>query len=436
MKSKMTMRIVCAILMLLLVVGMVPAQVNAASYTTCILGDVNGDGKVTVTDATQIQKYAAKMITFTAKQKLAADVNLDGVVNVKDAPVIQKYCAKMIDSFDAYCDDTWVSLSTATTKKFTNVSGTVSGIAYINGSDWLVVSQSGSTVTIKTIANTGTAKRDAIVVIKDGGNVRAVLVRQLGKPSTFNLDGVNCYAYALQLHDDPTQPGGSKVIGPYIEPGKLSDSNWDYGAYNVINYRNNRKAMFEDAEEYIISTVEADLATMGWGIRRVDSADAKVAEGNWVIALALNPTEYYSDGKRTASAAGVFNSLPTNERDYHWYRRVDSKNGTPLRWEHKMGESDSETISFPFPKNPNDIPEGIIEANGHKLCTVDYYWDCYAGYAGAVNWDISSAFSYKGYCGNKRKSDKSEQAISCRTAEKMIVVYVLLGYYEVGPNVR
>ena len=64
-----------------------------------ILGDVNGDGKVNIKDATQIQKVAAKIIELTSDEKLRADVNADAKVNVKDATAIQKFVAKIETSF-------------------------------------------------------------------------------------------------------------------------------------------------------------------------------------------------------------------------------------------------------------------------------------------------------------------------------------------------
>ena len=60
-----------------------------------ILGDVDGNGKVNIKDATMIQKFAAKIIDLTDAEKLRADVNADTKVNVKDATAIQKFVAKM-----------------------------------------------------------------------------------------------------------------------------------------------------------------------------------------------------------------------------------------------------------------------------------------------------------------------------------------------------
>jgi len=64
-----------------------------------VIGDVNGDGKVNVKDATLIQKAAAKIIELTDEEQLRADVNADSKVNVKDATAIQKFAAKIETGF-------------------------------------------------------------------------------------------------------------------------------------------------------------------------------------------------------------------------------------------------------------------------------------------------------------------------------------------------
>ena len=60
------------------------------------LGDVNGDGKLNIRDATLIQKYLAKLETLTEAQLKAADYNKDTKVNIKDATAIQKKLAGLI----------------------------------------------------------------------------------------------------------------------------------------------------------------------------------------------------------------------------------------------------------------------------------------------------------------------------------------------------
>ncbi len=55
-----------------------------------LTGDVDGNGVLTVSDATLIQKYSASITDFTSEQKKLADVNGDGAVNVLDSTEIQK----------------------------------------------------------------------------------------------------------------------------------------------------------------------------------------------------------------------------------------------------------------------------------------------------------------------------------------------------------
>ena len=55
-----------------------------------LLGDVNGDGFVNITDATLIQKYCAKLVGESDINLDVVDVNNDGEINISDATAIQK----------------------------------------------------------------------------------------------------------------------------------------------------------------------------------------------------------------------------------------------------------------------------------------------------------------------------------------------------------
>lgn len=61
-----------------------------------ILGDVDGDGEITVKDATLIQKFAVELEALSDKQRNAADINGDCTISILDATVIQKYVAGLI----------------------------------------------------------------------------------------------------------------------------------------------------------------------------------------------------------------------------------------------------------------------------------------------------------------------------------------------------
>ncbi|MBQ8539314.1 MAG: type I pullulanase [Ruminococcus sp.] len=58
-------------------------------------GDVNGDGAITILDATEIQLALAELIEFTDEQKVMADYDFNGEVNVMDVTLLQMYLAKM-----------------------------------------------------------------------------------------------------------------------------------------------------------------------------------------------------------------------------------------------------------------------------------------------------------------------------------------------------
>lgn len=61
-----------------------------ATYRIDLIGDVCGDGKISVTDATELQKSLSEITELTDNQNTLADVNGDGEVNVKDVTAIQK----------------------------------------------------------------------------------------------------------------------------------------------------------------------------------------------------------------------------------------------------------------------------------------------------------------------------------------------------------
>lgn len=63
-----------------------------------IKGDVNGDGRVTVSDATLIQKSIASLVELDGRQVASAETTGDKVVSVTDATRIQKYLAGVTDS--------------------------------------------------------------------------------------------------------------------------------------------------------------------------------------------------------------------------------------------------------------------------------------------------------------------------------------------------
>ena len=58
-----------------------------------LVGDVDLDGKITIKDATMIQKALADLLTLSYESETLADVDRDGKITIKDATAIQKYLA-------------------------------------------------------------------------------------------------------------------------------------------------------------------------------------------------------------------------------------------------------------------------------------------------------------------------------------------------------
>lgn len=66
------------------------------AYITLILGDTDSDGKVTIKDATLIQKSLAGIVSLEYNSQMVADANCDGAINIKDATEIQKHLASLV----------------------------------------------------------------------------------------------------------------------------------------------------------------------------------------------------------------------------------------------------------------------------------------------------------------------------------------------------
>ena len=67
------------------------AQPTTAPAESVLIGDVNQDGYISISDVSEIQLHIAEMTTLTGKSLTAADANGDGVVDVKDASLVQSY---------------------------------------------------------------------------------------------------------------------------------------------------------------------------------------------------------------------------------------------------------------------------------------------------------------------------------------------------------
>ena len=73
------------------------AQLATEPSGNAVYGDVNGDGDITVVDATLVQKHVVQLETLSADKQILADVDEDNTISVVDATLIQKYVVRLED---------------------------------------------------------------------------------------------------------------------------------------------------------------------------------------------------------------------------------------------------------------------------------------------------------------------------------------------------
>ena len=170
MNKKLTAVILSVIITILLIIPTVTvtATENEASGSV-ILGDADGDGKVTIVDATRIQRALASYCVLTEDEAAAADVDGDGKVTIVDATYIQRWLASFSDPFaigqpiDSSAEPTEASTEAST--EAPTESSEVTGDEWKENTGTITLSDSGITVTGNGIYVDGTT-----VIITEGGD--------------------------------------------------------------------------------------------------------------------------------------------------------------------------------------------------------------------------------------------------------------------------
>lgn len=72
--------------------------ISLGEEITKIYGDVNDDGRISIVDATLIQKSLVNLLKFDSIQTVVGDVNGDGRISIVDATLIQKYLVHIGDT--------------------------------------------------------------------------------------------------------------------------------------------------------------------------------------------------------------------------------------------------------------------------------------------------------------------------------------------------
>lgn len=182
-------------------------------------GDINGDGVITVTDATYLLRYHSKVTTLTFNQKKACDVDGDGRVTITDAVYIVRYATGVISKFpkvetsdtDTSSDnnnsaspstDTSKSTDTAKSSETDNESNKSNGFGdnatedtsiAISGTSYsvpvgmtLYVTASSGVTWGSTNTNIATVDSNGLILGKKAGTVRIIALKG-SKKRTINL---------------------------------------------------------------------------------------------------------------------------------------------------------------------------------------------------------------------------------------------------------
>lgn len=77
----------------------VETENDSSSTVTYLYGDADNDNKITIVDATTIQKYIAGLQSLDEVSKHISDVDISGEVDINDVTLIQKFIAALIEEF-------------------------------------------------------------------------------------------------------------------------------------------------------------------------------------------------------------------------------------------------------------------------------------------------------------------------------------------------
>lgn len=81
--------------------GLAETLTVTVQESTGLLGDVNGDGKIDVTDGAFVFQHIVGIITLDNTQIIHADVDGNGLIDVTDAALIMQYVVGIITEFPA-----------------------------------------------------------------------------------------------------------------------------------------------------------------------------------------------------------------------------------------------------------------------------------------------------------------------------------------------
>ena len=183
MKKRITAVILSILITALMIIPTLSASADTSgsSDSVKLLGDADGDGEVTILDATRIQRWLTDLITDDEIDLTAADADEDGEVSILDATAVQRWLAGLStdhpigepisESEDPTAPEAEEPTEAATEAPTEAVTEAPTEPSAVTGDEWkdntgtIVLSDNGITVT-----GTGAYVDGNTVIITEGGD--------------------------------------------------------------------------------------------------------------------------------------------------------------------------------------------------------------------------------------------------------------------------
>ena len=289
------------------------SAVLLASADNIKLGDVNGDGKTTASDARLTLRASASLETLTDEQKIAADINFDNKVNSADARKILRIASQLDTAPEM---PTQEAPSESTTDESTTTpepeqpsenpseapSEDTTGViaetypkaidAFFNGKYYLeVVTGEGDDATVMkmAISEKGYAFSTELKLFEDKDPME-LSIMQLGKTLYIKYTDAADKKKVFAL-DDETKNGLKESFGldldELIDSGIFEELNLSFQPTNDKPYYSKGEYKGEECDVYTFNLEEGKIAfyAIGEDIKTINIIDA---DGNEGTAMEIN----------------------------------------------------------------------------------------------------------------------------------------------------
>lgn len=241
-----------------------------------IVGDVNLDGTVNITDATTVQKYLVGTINLNDLQIKVTDTNGDDKVDISDATTIQKYLAVLIDHFGQPAN---VSLSSTTLPMYVGDTKTLTATITPNDAPKKDITWTSSDKSIATVSN-------GIVTAISPGTVTITVKTYNGKAArcTVTVKPIEPRSISLNKSTLTLYEGDTYQLSATINPSNAANKTvtWTSSNTSVVSVDSNGRVSAKAIGSATITakTVNNKVATCTITVSPIEAVSIGFNNGN------------------------------------------------------------------------------------------------------------------------------------------------------------